>query len=404
MHSHATMAGTAMPAASPRALRRAITFGLIGFLTLVDLFAAQAILPALAKKYGVLPGEIGLAANAGTIGMAIAGLAAGAAARTVERKIGIWLSLAILAIPTVLLASAPDLDTFAALRIAQGLCMATAFTLTLAYLGERCNAIDAAGALAAFVTGIVASNLVGRLSAATVLSYSSVEITFYFFAMLNLLGALLTYRVLCKTHAMHEVDAMTPSIVKVWWTHFANPALQRSFAIGFLILFAFIGIFTYVNFVLTAPPINLPQGYLGLVYLVFLPAMFSTPYAGKYAVRWGAGETMAVTLALSVVGVALAALSNLWAILTGLAIIAVGTFFAQAAATGYVSRAATGERGVAGGLYLTCYYCGGLSGAAAIGWLFDRFGWNAALIGNGLALALAALIAWSLRQRTYNGV
>ncbi|WP_222873790.1 MFS transporter [Hankyongella ginsenosidimutans] len=136
MHSHATMAGTAMPAASPRALRRAITFGLIGFLTLVDLFAAQAILPALAKKYGVLPGEIGLAANAGTIGMAIAGLAAGAAARTVERKIGIWLSLAILAIPTVLLASAPDLDTFAALRIAQGLCMATAFTLTLAYLGS----------------------------------------------------------------------------------------------------------------------------------------------------------------------------------------------------------------------------------------------------------------------------
>lgn len=399
MDSRANMAGDTMFAPSPRASRRAITFGLIGFLTLVDLFAAQAILPALALKYGVKPGEIGLAANAGTIGMAIAGLAAGAAARTVERKIGIWLSLAVLAVPTVLLASAPDLETFALLRIAQGLCMATAFTLTLAYLGERCNATDAAGALAAFVTGIVASNLIGRMSAATVLSYSSVEITFYFFAMLNILGAMLTYRTLCKTQAMREVDAMTPSIVQVWRTHFANPALQRSFAIGFLMLFAFIGVFTYVNFVLTAPPIDLPQGYLGLVYLVFLPAMFTTPQAGKYAVRWGAGETMAAMLVLSVLGVALAAIPSLWAILTGLAVVGVGTFFAQAAATGYVSRAATVERGVAGGLYLTCYYCGGLTGAAFIGWLFDAFGWGAALIGNGAALALAALIAWSLRGR-----
>ncbi|WP_222873789.1 hypothetical protein [Hankyongella ginsenosidimutans] len=253
------------------------------------------------------------------------------------------------------------------------------------------------------MTGIVASNLVGRLSAATVFSYSSVEITFYFFAMLNLLGALLTYRVLCKTHAMHEVDAMTPSIVKVWRTHFANPALQRSFAIGFLILFAFIGIFTYVNFVLTAPPINLPQGYLGLVYLVFLPAMFSTPYAGKYAVRRGWRDHGRDA----------------------------GTFGRRGGAGSlvepvghpdgpgdhccrYIFRAGGSDglckpcrdRGTrrSRGLYLTCYYCGGLSGAAAIGWLFDRFGWTAALIGNGLALALAALIAWSLRQRTYNGV
>ncbi len=394
-----TIADTTMTAPSPRALRRAITFGLIGFLTLVDLFAAQAILPALADRYGVTAGEIGLAANAGTIGMAIAGLVAGAAARTIERKLGIWLSLALLAIPTVMLAYAPDLQTFAVLRIAQGLCMATAFTLTLAYLGDRCNAADAAGALAAFVTGIVASNLIGRLSAATVLSYSSVEITFYFFAMLNILGALLTYRVLCKTHAMQQVDAMTPSIVQVWRTHFTNPALVRSFAIGFLILFAFIGIFTYVNFVLTAAPINLPAGYLGIVYLVFIPAMLTTPHAGKYAVRWGAGETMAVTLVVSVIGVALTALPNLWAILTGLGILGVGSFFAQAAATGYVSRAATTERGVAGGLYLTCYYCGGMLGAAVIGKLFDAYGWTTAVIGNGLALALAALIAWSLRQR-----
>jgi hypothetical protein len=35
--------------------------------------------------------------------------------------------------------------------------MASAFTLTLAYLGEECSAMDAGGAFAAYITGNVAS-------------------------------------------------------------------------------------------------------------------------------------------------------------------------------------------------------------------------------------------------------
>src|SRR5687768_3758293 len=129
--------------ASPGALRRSVTIGLIGFLTLVDLFATQAILPSLATLYGVSPAEIGVAANASTIGMAIAGLAAGALGQKLERRAGIWLSLALLSIPTSLLAFAPNLTVFALLRVVQGLFMATAFTLTLTYLAERCSKADA---------------------------------------------------------------------------------------------------------------------------------------------------------------------------------------------------------------------------------------------------------------------
>ena len=189
------------PQAPPSALRRSLTIGLIGFLTLVDLFAAQAILPSLAQNYGVSPSEIGVAANASTIGMAIAGLLAGALAGRLERRRGIWLSLALLAIPTFLLASAPNLTIFALLRIVQGLCMASAFTLTLAYLGERCSKADAAGALAAYVTGGVASNLVGRLAAASVASIAGAPATFYFFAALNLAGAALAAFALTRADA-----------------------------------------------------------------------------------------------------------------------------------------------------------------------------------------------------------
>src|SRR5262249_57180522 len=112
----------------------------------VDLFATQAILPSLARHYGVTAGAMGFAVNASTIGMAIAGLAVAYFSRHIDRRRGILIALVALAIPTTLLASAPNLTVFTLLRITQGLCMASAFTLMLAYLGEHTSARDSAGA------------------------------------------------------------------------------------------------------------------------------------------------------------------------------------------------------------------------------------------------------------------
>src|SRR5262249_43430059 len=151
--------GSAMPEhdASSGAALRALIIGLTAFLTVVDLFATQAILPTLTRAYGVTPAAMGFAVNASTFGMAVSGLAVGFLSPKIDRRTGVLLSLVILAIPTTLLASAPNLMVFTALRVAQGLCMASAFTLTLAYLGEQCSAMDAGGAFAAYITGNVAS-------------------------------------------------------------------------------------------------------------------------------------------------------------------------------------------------------------------------------------------------------
>ena len=135
---------------SAGAILRFIVIALTAFLTVVDLFATQAILPSLARHYGVTPAAMGFAANASTLGMAVAGLAVGYFSREIDRRRGILISLILLAIPTALLSHAPDLTTFTVLRVAQGLCMAAAFTLTLAYLGEHYSAADSASAFAAY--------------------------------------------------------------------------------------------------------------------------------------------------------------------------------------------------------------------------------------------------------------
>jgi len=375
---------------------RAFTIGLTAFLTVVDLFATQAILPSLTAAYGVSPGAMGFAVNASTIGMAVGSLAVALFGRSIDRRRGILLSLAILSLPTLLLAAMPPLPVFTALRIAQGLCMSTAFALTLAYLGEHTSASDTASAFAAYITGNVASNLFGRLLAAGVVDTLGLAANFAVFAALNLGGAVLVWFTIERAPPKTQADMSHASPVSSWRRHLGQPALRSAFAIGFLILFAFIGTFTYVNFVLAGPAFGIGMMMLGTVYFVFLPSIVTTPLAGKVVARLGTRPTLWASFALAATGLPLLLSTRFAAVLLGLALIAVGTFFAQATATGFVGRAATTDRGAASGLYLASYFLGGLVGSAVLGMVFDHLGWTACVAGIGAALGLGALLTHRL--------
>ena len=291
-----------MHAHSSGSLQRTVVIGLTAFLTVVDLFATQAILPSLTRAYGVSPAAMGFAVNSSTIGMAVAGLAVSLFSTHIDRRMGILLSLVALSIPTALLAVAPNLTVFMVLRIAQGLCMASAFTLTLAYLGEECSEVDAGGAFAAYITGNVASNFIGRLISAAVADHFGLAWNFYFFAAVNLAGAVLVYYTVAQTTPMTPMGPVFNSPFAAWAEHLRNPQLRAAFGIGFCILFAFIGTFTFVNFVLVRPPLSLDPMQLGLVYFVFLPSIVTTLLAGWAVGRIGARRTLWAGLALGRLG------------------------------------------------------------------------------------------------------
>jgi len=335
------------------------------------------IIPGLTLRYGVSPATMGAAVSACTFGMAAASLAVALYADRIDRRAGIVMSLALLSVPTVLLAWAPTVAIFAGLRIAQGLCMATAFSLTLAYLGERMTGSAAARAFAAYVTGNVASNLIGRIVASGVAGSYGIDASFYVFAALNLAGAALVAATIHRSPKMKQGMNHGRLPLAAVRTHLANPRLRAAFAFGFCILFAFIGIFTYVNFELGGPRFGLSVMALGSVYFVFLPSLFTTALAGMLSARIGVREATMAGLGIAVLGVGLMALDDLVAVLAGMALVAIGTFLAQALATGFVSRAARGDRAAASGLYLASYFSGGLVGAIVLGQVYTDLGWTA---------------------------
>ncbi|MEM8788059.1 MAG: MFS transporter [Pseudomonadota bacterium] len=372
-------------------LRRSAIIGLIAFLTLIDLFGSQALLPRLVDLYQTDAATMGFAVNASTIGMALAGITVAWFSDRIDRRRGLWLSLAILAIPTFLLSITRDPTIFAVLRIAQGACMATAFTLTMTYLSERCDLTAAAGAMAAYITGNVAANLFGRLMAGAFADWVGVPGSFVAFACLNLIGAAVAY--LYISPDMPHGPRPGESPLMAWRAHLSVPALRAAFGVGFLILFAFIGTFTYVNLELVGPRLGLDAAYLGVVYLVFAPALLTTPLAGRAVARWGPRPVYWAAAVISILGLVLLLVPSLPPVLLGLALMGAGTFFAQAAATGFVGRRAVSHHAAANGLYLTSYYMGGLLGALVLGQIYVRSGWPATVGLLIAAMALSCLLA-----------
>ena len=108
-------------------------------------------------------------------------------------------------------------------------------------------------------------------------------------------------------------------------------------------------------------------------------------------------------MAVAALGLPLMLSSHLPYVLAGMVLVGVGTFFAQASATGFVGHAAHENRGVASGTYLACYFFGGMVGSAVLGQLFDRFGWTACVAGIGAALVAAGVLTAELRLPSHAG-
>ena len=259
-------------------LRQSLLIAVIGFLTLVDLFATQAILPSLAKVYGVTPSQIGLAANASTLGMAISGLLVGVFSRAIERKRAIALCLLLLSVPTALLAFAPKPCD---LRVPAG--------GPGPVHGRRLHA-DPDSSRRALRSAHRQRPCRLRNRRRREQSHRPPDRRLRRqpgrrrTELPILRAAQPRGRRAGQPRAAPQrarADGSHGPLLGAWLEHLADPALRRTFAIGFLILFGFIGVFTYVGFVLMRPPHALSMTALGLVFLVFLPSMITTPMAGS---------------------------------------------------------------------------------------------------------------------------
>jgi predicted MFS family arabinose efflux permease len=376
---------------------RSIAIGLAGFTTFINMYSPQALLPSLAAEFGVGAVAVSMTIAASALAVALTAPFSGAAADVVGRKRVIAGAMLALSVPTLMVALSPDVPTMVFWRFVQGLMLPPIFVVTIAYVGEEWPTHQVAGVAGLYTTGASLGGTAGRFVTGLLADLLGWRGAFATLAALTLAAALAVMVMLPRERGFVRSASLAVSL-RHMLRHVRNRQLLATYAVGFGTLFNFIATFTYVTFVLAAPPFGYSASALGAVFLVYLVGAGLTTRTGWALARWGRRVFIAGTIAVWAGGILLTLLPSAAAIILGLAVCAGCGLLCQAVSTGYVTLTATEGRSSAVGLYVTAFYIGGGFGALLPGLTWQAAGWPGCVgmvIGMLVIMASVVTLVWS---------
>jgi YNFM family putative membrane transporter len=370
---------------------RRIAVGLAGFCAFINLYSPQALLPSLAQEFGVSAAEISMTMTAGAFAVAIIAPFTGIVADVLGRKRVIVSAMAVLSVPTLMIAFSPNVEAMIFWRFIQGLMLPPIFAVTIAYIGEEWPPAEVAGVAGLYMVGASFGGFSGRFVTGMLADLIGWRSAFATLAILALSASLAVAAMLPRERGFRRSENLAASLRQTL-RHFHNAQLVATYAIGFGTLFNFIATFTYVTFLLAAPPYELSTTLLGAVFTVYLVGAITAPLVGVAISRWGRPHFIIGGLVLWSGGIVLTLLPALAAIMIGLAICAGCGLICQTVSTSYVTLIAKEGRSSAVGLYVTSFYVGGSFGAFLPGLSWKAAGWPACVTMVVVMLAIMALV------------
>jgi predicted MFS family arabinose efflux permease len=374
--------------------RVAIAFAAAG--AFLHLYAPQAVLPLMAREFGVGAAEASTVITAGTLAVAATAPFTGAMSDVLGRKRVIVTAMVLLLIPATMSALAPTLEQLIFWRFMHGLLLPPIFAVTVAYIGDEWPPGEANGVFGLYASASAVGGFFGRFIPGMLTDY--VGWRGGFLALAACTAVCLVVVALLLPPEKHFVRASNLAASgRQMLAHLRNPRLLATYAVGFGVLFNLIGTFTYLTFHLAAPPFNRSPAFLGSIFVVYLVGSVFALWTGR-AIAWFGRRTFV----LGVLGIwALGLLVTLYpsdtAIVAGLVICSTCGILTQASSTSFVAITAKTGTSAAVGLYVTSFYVGGTFGGYLPGLAYEAGGWPLSLSLIIVMIAIQALVvatAW----------
>ena len=375
---------------------RKIAIATAGFCTFLNLYSPQALLPALAREFGVGVAEISSIMTASALAIALTAPFTGAIADVLGRKRVITAAMLAVVVPMAGAALAPDVPALIAWRFFQGLLLPPIFAVTVAYIGDEWPPPEVAGVAGVYIAGSSLGGFCGRFVPGVLADVVGWRAAFLALAGLSLLGAVAVALLLPREKSFVRSEGLGAS-ARQMLRHLRNPQLLATYAIGFGVLFNFIAVFTYVSFHLAAAPYYFSPTLLGAIFVTYLVGTVIAPMTGWMMARLGRRRFILAVIAAWGCGAALMLAPPVAAIIAGLILCAGCGMLCQTISTGYVTEIAKAGRSSAVGLYVTSFYVGGSMGAFLPGLTWNVGGWPACIgmvIAMLTAMALIATLAY----------
>jgi MFS transporter, DHA1 family, tetracycline resistance protein len=374
--------------------------GIVFTTVVIDLVGFGIVLPILplwAEDFGASPTEIGLLTASYAVAQLLFAPLWGRLSDRYGRRPVILASLAGSAVAALLIGLAQTLLLLWVARVLQGVAGAS-YAAAQAYVADVTTARDRARGMgligAAFGVGFILGPAFGAVFSAV-----DARLPFFVAAGLAALNLAIAHRRLPESLRPGAPRAPAPRL----------EVLRRALAsreLGPLVWLSFVATFAFVAMEATFALFGERRFDYGAVEIAALFAFIGVMAAvaqgllvGRLAERFGEGRVMIAGLAATAVGLLLVAVSeSLWALLPGLAVLAVGSGLVFATTTALISLAAHhSEQGSVLGLTASVGGAARIAGPVVGTLLFQHAGIAVPLVLGAALFGLCA--AWAIRLR-----
>ncbi len=388
----------ALPAGvSPRSAaykRIALALFLAGFSTFSLLYCVQPLLPAFAREFGLGAASSSLSLSLSTGMLAVSILCAGALSERTGRRGLMFASMTLAALFNVFAALSPSWNLLLIWRALEGFALGGVPAVAMAYLAEEIASEGLGFSMGLYVGGTAFGGMVGRIGMSVLEEHFSWRTAMLAIGVVDLVAAAAFVMLLPPSRRfVKRTDLTLRHHFRLWGAQLRHARLPFVFAIGFLVMGAFVTIYNYAGFRLTAAPFNLSSTACGLIFGAYLFGMVSSSSAGALADRLGRAPVLVSGLLVFAAGLALTLSHSLAAIVVGIVLVTIGFFIAHSVASSWVGHLAGSAKGHAASLYLLAYYLGS-SVLGSVGGTFWQHGaWTSVAAYVAVLLVLGLLAA-----------
>jgi MFS transporter, YNFM family, putative membrane transport protein len=369
-----------------------------GLATFALLYTPQPLLPLISRGFGVSPAAASLAMSAGTAALALAVIPVSSLSEVCGRRVVMTVSVLAAAVLGLAAPFSVNLPMLIGVRVLQGFALAGMPAAAMAYLAEEVDRSHLGRAMGLYIAGNAIGGLGGRVVAGILATSGGWRVATAGVCALSLACAVV-FAVLLPRQAFFTPSA--PSLRALGGTlarNLADTGLLRLYLIGFALMGAFVTVYNYLTFRLSAPPFGLSTSVIGALFTVYLAGMYSSTMAGRLADRAGRYGVLAAGVVVAAGGVALTLPASVWWIVAGLVALTAGFFAAHSVASGWVGSRARVAPAQASALYLCLYYIGSSVAGSAGGVFWAHGGWPGVAAFSAALLAVALASALSLRS------
>ncbi|MCB8874226.1 MFS transporter [Acidisoma silvae] len=377
---------------TPDYRRISLALFLAGFATFSLLYCTQPLLPLFSHHFHITPASSSLALSLSTGALAGAIMLAAVVSETSGRRALMFVSMTAASVMNIVAGLAPSWPLLLIARALEGFVLGGVPAVAMAYLAEEIEGKSLGLAMGRYVAGTAFGGMSGRVAEAFLAEFVGWRAALCTMGVLGVLAALAFFLLLPRSRYFVRKDGFDPGFhFRAWGGHLTSRALPLLFAIGFLVMGAFVTIYNYAGFRLMAAPYHLSPTVIGLVFTVYLFGILASSMAGSAADRLGRARVLPIGLILALAGAICTLSPALPVIILGIILLTVGFFVSHSVASGWVGRLAAGSKGHASSLYLLAYYLGSSLAGTAGGWFWSHWGWHGVVGFAGTCLTLALL-------------